>query len=158
MTPQAARQAIRDRILALTPSSAYADAAFALAGITWVESKRPLMPELSPTTLAALAFTVDDRTLGLIQSRPGVDDTRVACPLVIRFLYPLRATGPENSDWDRSAAAAVALWNHLTSGWDDSTDLTVEFDASRFCSRRIVGTSEEWVLVEVYLTALYLME
>ena len=157
MTPAAARQAIRDRILALTVTSAYSSSTFALTA-TWQESRRPLMPELSPTTLAPLAFTVDDREHRAQQARPIEDGGRVDTPVTVRFLYPLRPAGPEMDDWDRSALAAQALWDHLLhTDWEGTAalDMTLELDPSRLFTRRIVGTSEDWILAEVYLRVFY---
>jgi hypothetical protein len=158
MTPAAARQQIRDRILALSPASTYVSSTFALGSAVWVESRRPLMPELSPTTLAPLAFTVDDRTHNAQPARPIADGGRVDAPITVRFLYPLRAAGPEMDDWDRSALAAEALWDWLLhTDWEGAaaSDMTLETDPSRLFQRRIVGTSEDWILVEVYLRAFY---
>lgn len=157
MTPSAVRQAIRDRVLALTPTSAYSDTSFALT-VAWQESKRPLMPELSPTGLAALAFTVDDRDHRSQPARPIADGGRVAAPITVRFLYPMRPAGPEMADWDRAAAAAEALWDHLLhTDWEGTAglEMTLETEPDRLFTRRIVGTSEDWILAEVYLRAFY---
>lgn len=116
MNHSTARQTIRDRITALTPASTYVSASstvsFKLVA-TWNESRTPLLPEIAPSPIAALAFWVDNREIGFTETRSGHDPVFVTAPVRVRFTYPMRENGPPADDWDRATLAAEHLRDHL---------------------------------------------
>jgi len=134
MTPAEVRLALTARIVALTPSSDYYQA----ATDAWNESKAPLIPELTPEVQANLAFFVDDREMRLVSTRQGGTDYRVDAPVVVRFLYRLRSTDAVN-DWDRAGKAALALLDWLADYQADAFDL---YFNEATLTRQVLGTDK----------------
>lgn len=154
--PHEIRQAVTDRIEALTPASAYrhttADA--------WREAESPLVPEWEPAAIAHLSFFVDDRDLDNIETHRGrVEDAvewpMVRAPFTVRFLYAVRpVVAHQLTDWDNASKAAVALIRHvLAEGWQDLAVITL--GARPIARLPAGGDGDPYLRVEVQFRALY---
>jgi len=140
MTPSEARQAITERITALT-----VDASYQQSGTdAWRESKVPLIPEITPEPAAQLAFFVDNRNLLLTRSRSNsYEQLYPRTTWTIRFLSRMRAAS-RVEDWDHADAARVALWKWLlASGWTTEIGIT---PADNFSTFQILG---DWIAVNL---------
>ena len=144
-TPWAVRTALTTRIGALTPDSSYRQD----TQDAWRESKTPLVPELMPEVTANLAFFVDDRDFRSVASRQNTANYRSDSPVVVRFLYRLRATDRIN-DWDRAAKAAIALLSHLAQYQNEDFDL---YFGESTVTRQILAT--DCLAVSLRFNAVY---
>lgn len=139
MTPSEVRQAITERITALT-----VDATYGTATDAWRESKVPLVPEYDPEPAAHLAFFVDNRNLFLTRSRANAYEQLYPRTVwTVRFLSRMRAAARVD-DWDKADVARVALWKWiLASGWTTEIGIT---PADNFSTFQIIG---DWVAVNL---------
>lgn len=177
-SPDLVRQAITARALALRVDTACLMSGLAGAASTvhgyahattdaWQIATEPLIPEVEPSQRAHLTLFVDDRdTDDTMRSRSTHgDEPLVRAPLVVRFLYRLRAGANKTPDWDRAARAARAMLGHLLADWSttytdgDGVQQSPEFILQRPNSgqliRRIPIAAGDFLAVELRLDAIY---
>jgi hypothetical protein len=156
-TPDEIRQLLAARILTLVVTDGYSSSSKNGYGHgandAWREADEPLLPEWEPSVGSHLAFWVDDRELlDTRQSLSVVEDPanwpEAASPIVVRFLFELRAGTARKRDWDGAARAGVALFRHLLAeGWTDA--LTVSTTDRPVTRKPLQIEGDDWLMVEV---------
>jgi len=151
VTPAEARQTITARIVALAVDLSYRQS----PTDAWTESKVPLVPELTPEPAAHLSFFVDNRRIGLLQTRQNASqDLLINSPITIRFLYRMRASN-RVGDWDGADAARVSLWKWLLDGWEETYGLNINPSEPDFSTFPVIG---DWIAVSLIIVCTYYSE
>lgn len=149
--PGDVRDAITDRIEAMTPLAGYSWG----SDDAWSESEVALVPEWQADTQAHLSFFVDDREAEVdttTRQLVAPDDTMmVVSPMVIRFLFQIRPD-QRKTDWDASARAAVHVLREVCR---DEYDIDLICIPDRRVMSRIPLGVAEFLAVEVRIIARY---
>jgi hypothetical protein len=157
LTTKQVRQAIRDRVAAITPRANYTSGN-ALTGATWTESTCPLVEtHAPPDTTMPLAFWVYDPRQRRTPTQDGLDQVLIVSPVGIRFLYPNRAMGTmatSADDWDACADAAEHLKDVLIDpSWAEVRGFEIDL-ADDFLTRSYIGGGSG-LLCEFFITTRY---
>ncbi len=151
------RGLVTARIAGLTPLASYdqsnAAAVPPAVGATWTASPIPLIPERDPSTLARLAFFVDDRLLEDPDVTPSDGWVLLHFPLRVRFLYEMRGELHALADWDGALRAGWHLARYLLND-DNWADYGLSFrrQPGPLVERRPLN-DDRWLGVEVTLVA-----
>lgn len=135
-SPPTVRQAIIDRVVALTPTSAgasaYSGSGVALttpagAVLPWSECITPMTPASLPSTLAPLSVWVELGDARTKETRPS-DPHLTMQEVALLFVYPCRsASEAETADFARAWHAMTHLYQQLIgSSWGGGTEYTIE--------------------------------
>lgn len=156
MLPDEVHQIITNRIAALVPTDGYSsDSALGYAHSAqdaWRQVTEPLIPESAPSTLAHLAFFVDDRTFDNTDGMLATDELLVSNLVTVRWLFQLRPHDMVR-DWRASGRAAAHLLAWLRAdGW--SGEVNIHPEVGQLLLRTPAGGGE-WLACELRLRVYY---